>query len=196
MMFEPAYLPLIVFLLVMLIVYLWASRRSLIKNKALTPNEYLWKLKQITNRSEYELFHIAAQAKGWPAYQVEGHFRRYLEDQKLPVYVIEFIEDGKKYIDTYQPKGGDFFNKKVLIFYSIFTVVLIGGSLFISLYIIPNYFHYRFLISPKSARPHINRAISYGLNGQHEKACDQMRQACDLGYCEFYKMKKINGYCL
>jgi hypothetical protein len=195
-MFEPAFLPLLVFLLVVLAIYQWVSRRNLIKNKALTPNEYLWKLKQITNRSEYEIFHIAAGEKGWPRYQVERHFRKYLEDQTLPVYVIEFLEDGRKYINAYRSKGGDFFNKKVLIFYSIFTVVLIGGSLFICLYIMPNYFRYPFQISPKSARPYINRAISYGLNGQHEKACYLMKQACDLGYCEYYNMKKINGYCL
>jgi hypothetical protein len=60
----------------MLIVYLWASRRNLIKNKALTPQEYLWKLKQITGKSEYEIFHIAAEEKGWPDYQVERHFKK------------------------------------------------------------------------------------------------------------------------
>ena len=56
-MLEPALFFLISFLLVMLVVYLWTSQRNLIKNRALTPKEYLWKLKQISDKSEYELFH-------------------------------------------------------------------------------------------------------------------------------------------
>jgi len=80
-MLEPTILSLISFLLVMLIVYLWTSKRNLVKNRALTPKEYLWKLKCITGKSEYEIFHIAAEEKGWPRYQVERHFRRYLEDE-------------------------------------------------------------------------------------------------------------------
>ena len=36
-MLESAILPIIFFLLVMLVVYLWASQRNLIKNRALTP---------------------------------------------------------------------------------------------------------------------------------------------------------------
>jgi hypothetical protein len=94
-MLEPAILSVISFLLVMLVVYLWASQRNLIKNRALKPKEYLWKLKQISDKSEYELFHIAAKEKGWPEYLVERHFKRYLEDQTLPDYVKEFLEDGK-----------------------------------------------------------------------------------------------------
>ena len=92
-MFAPALFFLISFLLIMLAVYLWASRRNLIKNRALTPQEYLWKLKQISEKSEYELFYLAAEEKGWPDYQVERHFTRYLENQTLPNYVIEFLED-------------------------------------------------------------------------------------------------------
>ena len=136
-MLEPAILFVISFLLVGLMVYLWASKRNLIKNRALTPQEYLWKLKCITGKSEYELFHIAAEEKGWPRYQVERHFKRYLEDQTLPVYVKEFLEDGKEHINAYRSKGGDFLDKKLLIFYSLFAFVIIGGSLAICLWVLP-----------------------------------------------------------
>lgn len=139
-MFEPVTLCLIAYLLVMLIVYLWASRRNLIKNKALTPQEYLWKLKQITGKSEYEIFHIAAEQKGWPDYQVERHFTKYLEHQVLPAYVTEFLEDGKEYINAYRCNGGDFLNKKLLMFYALFALLMIGGSFFISLYVFPRIF--------------------------------------------------------
>ena len=104
-MFEPALFSIIFFLIVMLIVYLWASQRNLIKIRALTPQEYLWRLKQITDKSEYEIFHIAAEEKGWPDYQVERQFKRYLENQTLPDYVKEFLEDGREYINAYRPKN-------------------------------------------------------------------------------------------
>jgi len=129
-MFEPVILSLIAYLLVMLIVYLWESRRNLIKNKALTPQEYLWKLKKITGKSEYEIFHIAAEEKGWPDYQVERHFEQYLKDQALPAYVTEFLEDGKEYIKAYRCIGGDFLNKKLLMFYALFAFLIIGVPLF------------------------------------------------------------------
>jgi len=110
----------------------------------------LWKLKQITDKSEYEIFHIAAEEKGWPEYQVERHFKRYLNDQTLPVYLKEFLEDGKEHLCAYRGSGGDFFDKKLLIFYSLFALLVIGGSLILSLYIIPRYLQYdNFNIRPR-----------------------------------------------
>ena len=204
-MLEPTILSLILFLIVMLLVYLWASRRNLIKIRALTPQEYLWRLKQITDKSEYEIFHIAAEEKGWPEYQVERHFRRYLEDQTLPEYVKEFLEDGKEHINAYSPKGINFLNKKLLIFYSFLTLVMIGGSFFICLYIFPRIARFdnlpRGVIAnvikthPRYARPFINRAISFGLKGQVERACYDLKLACDSGYCATYDMKKREGVC-
>ena len=141
-MYEPQILSLTSFLVVMLVIYLYFSKRNLIKNRTLTPPEYLWKLKQITGKSEYEIFEIAAEDKGWPTYHVDRHFKRYLEDQTLPVYVKEFLEDGKEYIDAYRCKRGYYFNKKTLIFFSLFTLLIIGGTLILSLYIIPRYFPY------------------------------------------------------
>lgn len=136
-MLEPIILLVISFLLVMLVIYFYVSKRNLIKIGPLTPQEYLWKLKQITGKSEYEIFHIAAEDKSWPQYQVQRHFRRYLEDQTLPVYIKEFLEDGKKHINAYRCRGGDFFDKKLLIFYSLFALVIIGGSFLICLWVFP-----------------------------------------------------------
>ena len=78
-MLEPVFLPILFFLFILLIVYFWAGRRKIVKKRAFTPLEYLWKLQQITGKSEYELFQIAAEEKGWPSYQVERYFKRYLE---------------------------------------------------------------------------------------------------------------------
>ena len=203
-MLTPALFLLISFLLVMLLVYVWASQRNLIKNRALTPREYLWKLKQISDKSEYELFHIAAEEKGWPKYQVEMHFKRYLENQTLPNYVKEFLEDGKEYIDAYRPKREEFLNRRVLIFFSLFTLLIIGGSFVFCLYIYPRIYQFnapRMAIvnaikaNPRLAQPFINRAISYGEGGQIEMACADLKLACDLSYCDDYDMKKREGVC-
>jgi hypothetical protein len=197
-MLEPALFLLISFLLVMLVVYLWASQRNLFKNRALTPKEYLWKLKQISDKSEYEIFHIAAEDKGWPEYQVERHFKRYLENQTLPNYVKEFLEDGKDYINAYRPKRGNFLDKRLVTFFSLFTILMIGGSLIFCLYIFPRIYQYgspNGKAIPKLARPHIYKAILFADNRHYEKACFELKRACDLGYCEYYNLKKREGVC-
>ncbi len=204
-MLTPTFFLVISFLLVMLVVYLWASQRNLIKIRALTPQEYLWRLKQITGKSEYELFHIAAEKKGWPEYQVERHFKRYLENQTLPDYVKEFLEDGREYINAYRPESGDFLNKRLLIFYSLFAFLVIGGSFFFCLYIYPRVFWFNDLskiaiagyieANPRLAQPFINRAISFELKDQYEKACSDLKLACELGYCEEYNIRQSQGVC-
>ena len=197
-MLEPAILSLVSFVLVILIVYLWAVKRNIIKNRKITPEEYLWKLESITGKSEYEIFHIAAEEKGWPSYQVEKHFKRYLADQTLPAYVKEFLEDGKEYINAYRPKRVEFLNKRVLIFYSLFALLMIAGSFIFCLYIYPRIYQYGSpggKAIPKLARPHIFKAISFAHNRQYEKACFELKQACDLGYCEAYNSKKREGVC-
>ena len=204
-MLEPAILFLMFFLLVMLVVYLWASKRNLMKNRPLTPQEYLWKLKCITSKSEYELFQIAAKEKGWPSYQVERHFGKYLEDQKIPEYVSEFLNDGKEYIDAYRSVSGNFFDKRIMIFFSLFTLFIIGGSFIFCLYIYPRIFVLEGLsfraiantirANPKYAMSFVNRAASLTEKGQPEKACAYLRLACKSGYCEKYNRKKIEGVC-
>ncbi len=200
-MFEPAIFSVLFFLILMLIVYLRASQRNLVKNKPLTLNEYLWKLKQITGKSEYEIFHIAAEEKGWPDYQVERHFKRYLENQTLPDYVKKFLEDGREYINAYRPKSGNFLSKKLIIFYSLFAFSVIGGSLFFCLYIYPRIYPFSFPGGkdiPKPARPHIYKAISLAVRRQYEEACLELKRACDLeclDCCEYYNIKKSEGVC-
>ena len=161
-MLEPTILSVISFLLVMLVVYLWASQRNVAKTRPLTHQEYLWRLKQITGKSEYDIFQIAAKEKGWTDDWVERHFKRYLEDQTLPIYVQQFIEDGKAYIEAYRPMRGNFFDKKVLLFFSLFSMRIIGGSFIFCLYIFPRIFpygEYDPAAISRIARPHIFRAI-------------------------------------
>ena len=79
-------------------VYLWWSIRKSDEYKPSTELQYLWRLKDITGKSEYEIFQIAAKEKGWPENQVEHHFGQYLQDQTLPIYVKEFLADGEKHI--------------------------------------------------------------------------------------------------
>ena len=135
-MLEPAILTIILFLLVMLVIYLWASQRNVAKTRPLTNQQYLWRLKQITGKSEYDIFQIAAEEKGWANDWVETHFKRYLEDQTIPIYVQQFIEDGKAYIEAYRPRRGNFFNKKVVLFFQpVFHTGYWWLFIFLSLYL-------------------------------------------------------------
>jgi hypothetical protein len=193
-MLEATILSLIAFLLVMLVIYIWASQRNLAKARPLTPQEYLWKLKQITGKSEYDIFQIAAKEKGWGDDWVENHFRRYLEDQSLPIYVQQFIEDGRAHIGAYRPMLGSIFNKKGIIFFSIFSILVIGGSLFFCLYIYPRVYPFPTADGkpvPRFVRPIYFKAISLADRGQYDKACIELKRACELGECEYYEK-----YCL
>jgi hypothetical protein len=185
----------------MLVVYLWASQRNMAKTRSLTHQQYLWRLKQILGKSEYDIFQIAAEEKGWADDWVEMHFKRYLEDQTLPIYVKQFLEDGKAYIEAYRPMRGKFFNKRVVFFFSLFSILVLGGSLFFCLYIYPRIYPYDFSggeAIPRPARSHIYKAILLAETRQYEKACLEMNRACDLGCsgcCEFYNIKKSEGVC-
>ncbi len=197
-MLETTILSVISFLLVMLVVYLWASQRNVVKIRPLTYQEYLWRLKQITGKSEYDIFHIAAEEKGWPEYQVERHFKRYLENQTLPSYVKDFLEDGKASIEAYRPMRGNILNKRVVFFFSIFSILVIGGSFIFCLYIYPRIYPFENpggKTIPKLVRPYIFKAISFADKGQFEKACLELKRACELGECEYYVTKIRGGVC-
>ncbi len=197
-MLEPTILSLTLFLLVMLVVYLWASQRNVAKTRPLTHQQYLWRLKQITGKSEYDIFQIAAEEKGWTDGWVEMHFKRYLEDQTLPIYVQQFIEDGKAYIEAYRPTQGNFFDKRVVLFFSLFCTLVIGGSFIFCLYIYPRIYQYGSpgdKAIPKLVRPYIFKAILFADKGQYEKACLELKRACELGECEYYDTKTRGGIC-
>ena len=46
---------------------------------------------------------------------------------------------------------------------------------------------------PKLVRPYIIKAISFADRGQYEKACLELKRACELGECEYYDILKIRG---
>jgi hypothetical protein len=46
------------------------------------------------------------------------------------------------------------------------------------------------------ARPYLYRAMSYAENHKYDKACIKLKQACELGECEWYDIKKRDGVCL
>ncbi len=117
------------------------NRRRKQPPKVLTPQDYIWRLMEITGKSEYDIFVIAGEEKGWPEYQVKKHFKRYLADQTLPIYVQQFLEEGQAHIRNYKPERGDPLNKRVMVFFAIFALLAIGSSLFISFWIMPRYFH-------------------------------------------------------
>jgi len=136
-MLNPAIISVVILVLVVMAMVYELNRRWKRPPKVMTPQDYLWRLKEITGKSEYELFVIAGQEKGWPESQVEKHFKRYLDDQTLPIYVKQFLEEGQDHIRTYRSERGNPFNKNVLVFFAIFAFVAIGGSLFIVFYIMP-----------------------------------------------------------
>ena len=197
-MLNPGIISVIIFILVVIAIAYELNRRRMQAPRKMTLQHYLWRLVEITGKSEYDIFVIAGQEKGWPEYQVEKHFKRYLADQTLPIYVKQFLEEGQDHIRTYQSKRGDPFNKKVLIFFALFALLAIGGSLFISLYMVPRFFQYDYydgIAVTEKARPYVNRALAYIQKQEFEKACLELKKACDAGYCEYYNKQKADGFC-
>ena len=199
----------IVFLAIL--VTIWIAYLRFIKSRwkaqnSISPEQYLWELRKITGKGEYELFHIAAKEKGWPENQVENHFRRFLEDQTLPIYMKQFLEEGQAYIDEYRSGKVLFFDKKLILAHAVMGAVLIGSAFIFSLYVYPRIYpwkhmsdfgiRYAIRLNPRLAPHFIERAISMGEEGQIERACHDLRLACDVGYCEEYNTKIKEGVCL
>jgi hypothetical protein len=122
----------------------------------------------------------------------------YLEKQTLPNYVKDFLEDGKASIEAYRPMRSNFLDKKVVFFFSVFSILVIGGSFIFCLYIYPRIYPFD---NPggktisKLVRPYIFKAISFADKGQFEKACLELKRACELGECEYNETKKRGGVC-
>jgi cell division protein FtsI/penicillin-binding protein 2 len=117
--------------------FLWVSARKARAYKPSTHLQYLWRLKEITEKSEYELFQIAAEEKGWPGYHLERDFNRYLQDQTLPAYVKEFLEDGRQQILAYGAGRSTVYDRKLMVFYAILGLILLGGTLAVCLWLLP-----------------------------------------------------------
>ena len=85
-------------------IIIWIGNRKIeqAKHGAPTPSDYLHKLHLILGVSDFEIFKIAAAEKGNHSY--EEHFDQYLKDGSLPHYLIEFLDEGKEYIEKYNVK--------------------------------------------------------------------------------------------
>ncbi len=71
-------------------------------NEPKTYPEYLLKLARIADKRQFEFFQIAAEKDNIPRYIVDKDWVTYIKTGKLPQYVIDFLEEGKDYIDSKQ----------------------------------------------------------------------------------------------
>ena len=134
---DIALLSILGILFILWIIYAWLNSRKFVTKSLKTPADYLWKLRYITGKSEYEIFEIAAEEKGRPSHLVENDFYRYMKDQMLPIYVKQFLSDGKEHIDAFRGTKGNIFDKKLVVFYSALGFVMLGGALVICLWVFP-----------------------------------------------------------
>ena len=67
--------------------------------KAISMEDYLFKISRVTGHSEYDVFCKSAEA--WPVSRekIEEDFTRYLQQQSVPHYVNDFVRRNKKHID-------------------------------------------------------------------------------------------------
>jgi hypothetical protein len=99
---------------------------------------YLQKITLIAGLSVYDTFCKSAEEWRVPADRIDRDFRIYLSSQSVPYYVKDFIRKGQKHIDElYTGKSTSFMDKRLLLFYSILTLVFWGGAVFVSLYVLP-----------------------------------------------------------
>jgi hypothetical protein len=75
------------------------DKKKSIPEKAISMEEYLFKIARITGHSEYDVFCKSAEA--WPVskQKIEEDFTRYLQQQSVPHYVNDFVRRNKKHID-------------------------------------------------------------------------------------------------
>ena len=67
--------------------------------KAISMEDYLFKISRVTGHSEYDVFCKSAEV--WPVSRekIEDDFTRYLQQQSVPHYVNDFVRRNKKHID-------------------------------------------------------------------------------------------------
>ena len=101
-------------------------------------DDYLGKITRVTGHSAYDTFYKSAE--GWPVSndRVEKDFSIYLATQNVPYYVKDFIRKNQRHIDElYTGKGHNLDNKKLIVFFTFLTLLLWGGAVLLSLYVIP-----------------------------------------------------------
>jgi hypothetical protein len=51
------------------------------------------------------------------------------------------------------------------------------------------------MINPEDWSGYLNRATEYRILGENEKACSDLKRACELGVCDLLNMAKKDGVC-
>jgi hypothetical protein len=101
--------------------------------------DYLQKITRITGHSVYDTVHKSSEDWHIPADRVDKDFNSYLSSQIIPYYVKDFIRKSKKHIDEiYGGKTNFFADKRLLLFYTLLTLLFWGGAVFLSLYVLPH----------------------------------------------------------
>lgn len=101
--------------------------------------DYLQKITHITGHSVYDTFHKSAEDWHVPADRIDKDFNRYLSFQIIPYYVKDFIRKSQNHID--EICGGRISylaDKRLLLFYTLLTLLFWGGAVFLSLYVFPH----------------------------------------------------------
>ena len=101
-------------------------------------DEYLQKITQATGISAYDTFRKSAETWRVSADRIDRDFTIYLASQTVPFYVKDFIRKNQKPIDElFRIKGTSFTDKRLVVFYSVLTLLFWGGAVFLSLYVFP-----------------------------------------------------------
>lgn len=82
-------------------IVIWYKAKCLkAANEPKTYPEYLLKLCRIKNKNQYDFFVIAAEKHKLSVYIIKNDWRTYIKTGELPDYMIEFLDEGKEYIDN------------------------------------------------------------------------------------------------
>ena len=127
------------------VMIVWYLIRAYLKNKKknsqtdqLVIENYLQKITLIAGISVYDTFCKSAEEWRVSAERIDRDFKIYLSSQSVPFYVKDFVRKGQKHIDElYRGQSTSFTDKKLLLLYSILTLLFWGGAVFVSLYVLP-----------------------------------------------------------
>ena len=101
--------------------------------------DYLQKITHITGHSVYDTFHKSSEEWHIPTDRVDKDFNNYLSSQVIPYYVKDFIRKSQKHIDEiYRGKTSYLADKRLVLFYTLLTLLFWGGAVFLSLYVFPH----------------------------------------------------------